>query len=434
MRLITTLLGGTSVRLAGALLSFAVVIILARVLGPTEFGVYAYVLALISLLAVPMQSGLPTLVIRETARAQQRGDWGGLFGLWRWSLFIVVGLALLVGLAVIVCALLFSHRIAEPRIAVFLWGLALLPLMALNSLHGAALTGLRKVVQGQLPETLLRPGILLGILLGGVVWSPAFQPNALEVMVLAVLAGGLSLIIAAYMVHIKRPGELASVYPSYRHRAWFSAMWPLALIDGLQVINSHIDILMLGLLATVGEVGVYRVVVQGAGLVVFALQIVNMTIAPQVARLHAAGETERLQQMVTRSARLTLLGALPVVLVLVVFGRSTLDLVFGLEYAAGYAALAILAIGQLINAAMGSVGLLLNMTGHERETARGVAIAVALNAPLNLALIPWLGMDGAALATAISLLVWNLLLWRAVRRHLGLNSTAFSLGYWARSI
>jgi len=102
-------------------------------------------------------------------------------------------------------------------------------------------------------------------------------------------------------------------------------------------------------------------------------------------------------------------------------------MVFGPEYDASYGPLLILIAGQAVNSAAGSVGFLLNMTGHERDTAAGMGVAVALNLALNLALIPSWGILGAATATAFSMAVWNGLLWWRVWRKLGINSLAFPI-------
>lgn len=424
-QLIGGLLGSASVKLIGALLGVIVVVALARVLGPSEFGVYSYVMALVSLLAIPVQSGLPTLVIRETARAQQARDWQHLKGLWRWAAITAAGFAALIGLVVLSSIGLLSLYLGEEHLRAVLWGLILVPLIAWSNLCGATLTGMRKVVIGQLSDNILRPGILLLLLLGGYSWQSNLHLIADEAMTLAAAAAALGLLTICVVFYVNRPFELVGQRAAYRTRAWFVSLWPLALVTGLQAINRHTDILMLGLFVPADQVGIYRVAVQCAGTVTFLLQIVNSVVAPQFVRLYAAGNCEQLQRVITRSAQLALLGAMPFALVLILAGGAVLHLVFGEGYRAGHTALAILAVGQLINAAMGSVGLLLNMTGHERETAKGVAMAAVLNIPLNLAFIPMMGMSGAALATAISLLVWNIVLSRAVRRRLGLNSTAF---------
>ncbi len=133
----------------------------------------------------------------------------------------------------------------------------------------------------------------------------------------------------------------------------------------------------------------------------------------------------RLQRLVTQSARAILALAVPITLVFVLFGEQFLALAFGPDYAAGHTALAILAIGQLVNAGMGSVGVLLNMTGHERDTMRGVAIAAVANVLLSLVLIPLFSTVGAAVATAASPIIWNILLRRAVTRRIQIETMAF---------
>jgi O-antigen/teichoic acid export membrane protein len=108
-----------------------------------------------------------------------------------------------------------------------------------------------------------------------------------------------------------------------------------------------------------------------------------------------------------------------------VFGEELLITAFGPEYAGGYLALVVLATGQLLNAAAGSVGALLNMTGHARDTVAGLLAGAILNATLNLVLIPLYGIEGAAYATAITFVFWNVLLHRKVRQRLGIESSAF---------
>ncbi len=193
----------------------------------------------------------------------------------------------------------------------------------------------------------------------------------------------------------------------------------------MHLVHQYTDLVMLGLFMESGDVGVYRVAAQAATVVAFGLNAMNMVVAPRFARLYAGGHAAQLQWTVTFSARIILLLTLPVAAGLALFADPVIRLVFGTGYTAGSTALAILAAGQLANALFGSVAFLLNMTGHERDTARGLAAAVALNIVLNLLLIPVFGLEGAAVATSVTLVLWNLLLWRAVRRRLGIDSTAF---------
>jgi len=159
--------------------------------------------------------------------------------------------------------------------------------------------------------------------------------------------------------------------------------------------------------------------------VAFGLQVVNAVVAPQFSRLYAQGDMKRLQHLVTLSARISLLIAIPVVLVFSTVGDTVISWVFGVEYVGAYLPLTILAIGQLINAGFGSVGFLLNMTGHERIVSKILWQTASLNIILNLALIPYFGLAGAAMASTIGLSIWNLLLYRQARKHLSIISFAF---------
>jgi O-antigen/teichoic acid export membrane protein len=192
----------------------------------------------------------------------------------------------------------------------------------------------------------------------------------------------------------------------------------------MQIINNQTDIVMLGFFTTAEEVGVYRIAAHGAQLVAFTLGAINMVISPHIARLYKAGNREQLQHMLTWSARLILASALPVALAFTLFGDLILGFMFGAEFTGGYWTLVILCGGQLVNAAMGSVAFILNMTGHERDSALGIGVAAGVNVLLNLALIPPFGIEGAAAATATSLTIWNIILARRVFQRTGLVSTA----------
>jgi O-antigen/teichoic acid export membrane protein len=175
---------------------------------------------------------------------------------------------------------------------------------------------------------------------------------------------------------------------------------------------------MLGLLAGAEDVGIYRVVLTGSQLVAFAYEALSTALGPHAARLHAANDTPRLQRLVTWNTRAMFAVGLPVGVMLIVAGGPILAVVFGGDFRRGHAALAILCTAQLVNVGTGSASLLLNMAGHERVSARSLMWSAAANVILNALLIPAFGIVGAAMATAATMIGWNLALWRQVRNRL----------------
>lgn len=416
--------GSAAVRVASTLLGLVLVVILARLLGPEQYGVYAYVFALVSVLSIPAQFGLPKLVVRETAKAQVSEDWGRMRGIWRWATFAVVVLTLVIVVGSALVAGLFAERFSG-NLATFAWGLLLLPLATLAHLRGAALQGLRHVVLGQLPEFILRPLLMVVLILAAAALSPAWRPDAAGAMRIHVISATIAFGVGAWMLYKMRPAQLRdNPSPVYEHRSWLAAAWPLALVSSMQQINTYTDIVMLGFFVPAEDVGLYRVAVQGALLVIFGLQVVTMITSPYLARLHAQNDIKRLQRLITISARVAFAASLAITLVYLFFGDLIIELFFGEEYLRSYEPLLILSAGQVINGMFGPVGMLLSMTGHERDTAKVLSIAALTNVVLNLMLVPLYGMNGAALATALTLTFWNVMLWRYARLRLGIDCKA----------
>jgi O-antigen/teichoic acid export membrane protein len=84
-----------------------------------------------------------------------------------------------------------------------------------------------------------------------------------------------------------------------------------------------------------------------------------------------------------------------------------------------------LILGRIANAAFGSVGFLLTMTGHERDAMYIFAAASVISVVLNLTLIPSYGLLGAAIATTIVTIIWNSLMFVRAKRLTGIDPTLF---------
>ena len=417
-------LGSMVLKVLFTVITFANVVLLARILGPEGYGVVAFVLAVVSVLAIPSQFGIPILATRELAVARVREQWGLMRGfIQRAQQAIAVFTVVLVAAAM--TALYFLHDgLAPEKLESMAWGLLLVPLLSLAGLRNGMLKGLRKVLLGQLPEQLIRPGMLFLALLV-VIWGfPAVDLSAAQVMMLQVVAATTALLVGAWIFRRVRPPEIITAEPRYQTRLWLVSVVPLGLTEALRQVNGQTDILLLGLMASDAEVGLFRVADQIAVLVLFGQQVISSVLAPHFAHMHATGEHESLQRLMTASARVILALTFPVVLVLIIFGKPVLAGFFGSEFEAAYGPLVILCLGQFLNASMGPVSLLLSMTGHERDMMTGMGISVVVNIMFNLILIPLYGMYGAAITTVLTLATWNLILRRQVRRRLGIESSA----------
>jgi O-antigen/teichoic acid export membrane protein len=413
------------ISIAGKGLTFLTGVLLARLMGPTNLGVYAMALAVAQLLRLPSALGLPGVVVRYVPVYDVEEDWGLLRGLLLRAVQFTLSLSVVSAVAgSIVVWLLAAWLGSEKTVALWL-ALWMIPILDFSVLRNAALQGLRRVALAQIPDVLLRPIFFLGLL--GIAWKITSGATFGPVLTLALylLAVAISFFLGMKLLGRAVPQPVWKSVTRTDYPRWRNSLLPFMLLYTMQLALSQVDILMLSALSTDASVGLYRVAWQGAELISFMLGIVNVVIQPMIARLHTQGDHTRLQRMVTITARLSAGITLPIALLLVVLGPWLLSIVFGDPYRMSYAPMTILVAGQLVNVAAGSVALLLFMTGHEHDAARAISLAALINVVMDLALIPRFGIEGAAIASAVSLITWNLTLLYRVRQRLGINPTVF---------
>jgi O-antigen/teichoic acid export membrane protein len=136
--------------------------------------------------------------------------------------------------------------------------------------------------------------------------------------------------------------------------------------------------------------------------------------------LYAEGNTAALRRLAQQSAFWTLVTAAPAILVLMLVPDLILQ-IFGPQFRDGAWTLRILAFGQFVNVATGSVGVLLVMTGHEKLMRNIVAASAVLNLLGALVLVPRYGAIGAATSTACSLAFMKIVSWLMVRKKLHID-------------
>jgi len=420
-------IGGVGLKFASISVGLISGIVLARVLGAENYGTYSYVFAIISLIAIPAQFGLPNLVMRETAKANVNGDWSLMRGLWWWSSLCVLSMLLLLVVIGVGGGWLYSDKVSADQLQTFAWGLAFIPLIALGSLRGAALRGLQKVVQGLLPDLLIRPVLLVCFVLLFSWWGDNGIKSS-GAMAMNVLAASIAFLVGAVLLWKQRPKPLLlRPTPRYEYGYWVKSAVPFALVAGIDFVNTQTDIVMLGIYGTSADVGVYKVAASGASLVSFGFMAISLVVLPFFARLHADGDMKRFQRLSTASVIFSFAIALPAFFIFLLFGKLILELVFGLEYVSGYSVLVILSIAQIVSVFFGMAGRMLNMMGYQNDTWKGMAAGAVCNVVLNAILIPIYGSNGAALATAISVFIWNMVLWRTIYIRTGIDSSILSV-------
>ena len=411
----TVLLQGASLAMG-----FATAILLARLLGETGYGQYAFAIAWAGLLAIPAILGLDRFLVRGIATYEVSQRLSLMRGLLRRTNQLVLLTSLAMGgVGCFVAVLWLSPSLRWP----FCVAMLLVPLTTLTLIRQGAMQAIGRVVSGQFPEYLIRPVlILLGIGALKLIGSGALtSTTALATNVFAV---AVAFTVGAILLSRALPAVLRSVRPEYATREWLRAALPMMLISGVWAANNYCTTLVVGTLDGPRAAGVYSVVEKGAELIVLILVAANIPLAPAIARLHAQNDREGLQHATERVAQATLLASAPLALAFAIVPGVYLS-IFGGGFDSGSIALTVLALAQLVNASAGPAGNVLLMTGHERAAVRGIVAGLLANLILGVILVPPLGVTGGAIASGSSLILWNTVLLVLARTHVGVNVTAF---------
>lgn len=411
-------------KVGGFLLSYIFYFVLARLYGAEVMGIFALAITLAGIFALIGNAGMDNAIVRFVAENMAHEKFTRVKAAYKKSLHIVLPLSIAASLVMYIASSFLANRLfhkpemLEPfRIIAFA-----IPFMVFTGLNVGALRGLKKIGQSFIFQTVLPPLFNI-IALTGITYI--LLKGYLAPIYANVLSASVGAFISGFLI-IKSIRSLDTKIVSQEHLGYkelLKVSLPMSITSAMVFIMGWTDVLMLGIFTTSEEVGIYRVALKIGMITSICLVAVNSIAAPKFAELYFKNETERLSNIIKKSSKLIFWSSFPILLMLALFSEQVLS-VFGNKFTQGHSALIILCIGQFVNASCGSIGVFLNMTGNQNIIRNAMFAGVVVNIILNYILIPIYGITGAAIATAIGTISWNLIASLLAYRLLG-----FWVGY-----
>lgn len=418
--------GALLVQVGGAGFSLVVNVLLARLIGKSQYGVYAYAMSWVSVLAVLATLGQSNSVVRFVPAYFHRREWGKLRGLRRGAGLIVLVASVVIMLAGAGVVFALRQRLGHDLTLTFLASFLLLPVLAQLVLNGGFFRGRKQAVHAGAFNSLVRPILFITLILVLALLLD-LHLTAPGVMIANVVAALAALACSEWQLTRTWPAAAKRARPGYETGAWFKLGRQLFLLAAIGVVSNRVDVLILGAMLGANEVGPYYAAVRLASVAIYGLTAVNTILAPMIAESFVADDHATLKRLVHHAAKLTFVVTAAVALGIAIAGHWVLGL-FGKGFAeVAYVPLLIILGGQCISAAAGPVGFLMTMTKYERQASWFTALAATLNVALSVALIPVFGLIGAAIASASGIIAWNLSGLVFVRTRLDVNPTVLPL-------
>jgi O-antigen/teichoic acid export membrane protein len=409
------------IRVAGAGLTYASMICLARWLGAFNFGIYAFVSVIVTLLGLALSAGFNSSALRFIPEYLARQKLRRLSGFLARSYGIVFAISLLGALlgAVVVFAL---RGMIEPYYFVpLLVGLVCVPVWTLLNQGEVTARAFGWVHLAYVPGYIVRPVLLITFVGGLLLFRP---PDAVAALWGFLGACAVAAIGQGIMLHRRIRGRMATAGAHHHTQRWLTVSLGFLMIDGFRMLLDNTDVLMIGRLLDPHSVAVYYAAIRTGGLVAFVSFSIIALAVPKFAEIHATGTRSDLQKFVSGVIQMTFWPSLLTAASLAVLGPFVMSL-FGPDFEGGYPTMLVVLAGLVLRSATAPAEYLLNVTGYHRDTIRVYAVAALANIILNLLLIPRLGIMGAAIATYAAMLGGNAWLYFLVRRRLGVNAFVF---------
>ena len=228
---------------------------------------------------------------------------------------------------------------------------------------------------------------------------------------IAILASLTISMVLSYRVLSKKGMKLGSILKSKDKSIFFEVLrfsWPLLITAVVFNVMKWTDTIMLGIWKSEIEVGIYNAAAPTAEVLTIFMMCFSSLFIPTMSRLFARREEEAMRSVYCTVTRWVFFLTLPVYGILLIFPKEIIGLLFGGEYIAAVIPLMILSTGSFILAVTSMSTDILNVLSKTKTKMMVRTGGAVLNVLLNLILIPRWGMIGAAIGTAISLVVYNL--------------------------
>lgn len=403
---LTTVARGAGIILVGLILgsltSYIIKIILAKVLGADEYGLYSLGLMIFGISATVSVIGLSSSIPRYIAFFTTHRDTHGRDSNIAHGSYIVLFMSIVICIVVFIAADVLARDVfSTPELGGILRFFAfIIPLEALTIYLNSVIRGVKIAKYRVITQDLGRPVLLFLLILIFFALGLSLQ----LVLALYLTSSAVMLFLTLYVTFRK-------AIPDFQHhgfsmatlRALIGFSLPLFLTQMLLLVVTWTDTATIGIFYPAEAVGIYNVAVPTVYFISVLTDAFNFLFMPSVTELFAAGKKRELQLTYSNITRWAFTTTLPIFLFFVIFSGPVCTTVFGSVYYAAAMPLAILAFGKLTYILSGPSGTLLIALGKTRSVLAYSALTAGLNVVLNILFIPSWGINGAALATMISL-------------------------------
>jgi len=340
----------------GFVLTFGLHMLLSRFLGKADYGRFVFVLTSFNIIAVFCRFGGPTCLAYFIPKYREDDQPEVGFKVTKWFIFLST---LLTIVAVLILAATVFLGAWGPYGTFAKWMLPCLPLMIFPMIFGGALKGWKHYAAAQIPEVICKPLLALAVLLTLIFL--AFSPF---VSAIAAFTAGcvVSFFLAMFLLVRVHLATVHKAQAATQSAVWGKVAVPIVASQFVGLLSRRVDVLILGLLLSPGELGLYAVVIRISTLIEFSNAVANSIADPLISQYKARNNTEGLQGLLAQSSLFSFALGCGIVIFIFIF-LHWICFAFKVPREDVWLPLCFVALGQLVLSSAGPFKTVLAMTG-----------------------------------------------------------------------
>ena len=368
-------------------------IFLARILGPTQYGLFVLSMTIGYIFSSFTQSGVAPAISYFIPRYRKKKGLPSILSTIFWISSIVI-------LIIAVLFLAFPNFIGiifgEQKIVPYLP--YILVFMIVYTYTNFFSNIFRSYENAKIPALVSATRSILFLFLGVTltyIYRSFFTPLLVYIFIYILLLSIL-IFLSKKLIKLYKPSRKYA-----KSIIYFS--FSMFIVGILSMILRWTDIWMISYFMESKWVGIYNVATSTAFVLNFFIGAFMFLFFPIATKLISENKKKQVKELATRVLFWNTIVVVPVFSLIFLFSKAIINILFGREYLFASIPLSVLAVGVLVRNILGTNGNILLALNQKRKIVYSAIVGVILNIIMNFVLIPEFGIAGAAVATSTSI-------------------------------
>lgn len=366
------------------------IIYAARVLGPVEFGKFAFALAAVSLFAIFSDFGLTDIITRDFAGDKEEEK--------EFSTILSLKIILSIGTLLLIIASSF-FIVFDPPIRIIMWLLGLY--LILNSFSDVFFAFFRARMLMEYEAWIKIIQAILATVAG--LYIIFNFPSAVNFSYGYLITSFIILVFVLFFFSFR----IQSLRVIWNRRSWkkfLGKSWPLGFASIFAMVYLYIDSVMLGFWGQITEIGWYNAAYRITYAPLVAMALISMAFYPTLSKFFKESK-EKLQKFWDYQMEIMIILAIPLMVGGILLASKIVIFFYGLSYMPAIPVFRLLVLVAGINFLYVSYNMILVVSHQQKKHLWICLITALINIVLNLFLIPRYSFYGAGLATLFSYII-----------------------------